>query len=605
MPKDPTFSYEMHDVVGRGGFGTVYRAELRGPSGFSKVVAVKLLNREAEGNVDLVQRLRDEARMLGLIQHRAIVQVDRLVVLDGRWAVVMEYVPGFDLRVILKQFGALPLGAALEVVEELASALHVAYSSAPGVGPEPTTPLGLIHRDVKPANVRITRSGAVKLLDFGIARAHFAKREADTSQLRFGSMNYMSPRRLAMQDDGHAGDVYALGAVLYEAVTSISLGMSSHHPSAHAEVVRGGLEVLRTLSMPEEFVQLVGDCLAYAPEDRPDARQLLARARQIRNGLGDAPSLLEWVDRSFPEVDAVSAKPDAVMGTVLYEAAPTRSNLTMTTDLFTPFDAAPDVAAQAVGDSPVRGFDPGAISAEGALGTLTAPTAMSAFVEEPVMRTGVSSGSLAMAMVGLAALILAVGMVIVQPEGFALTEVPPDPEPPTLAQGPVVELVGLGDSCQVHPIEPERDSIRSVDALFRGWQELDIERVGRVIAHDFERQVGDDLQDKASYIEQRKGMFERLETVTWTGTERDALGWGVPQVEDAVAVRCEATGHLRVVVRYDWSVRSKSGNEKQEQGVVDAYELDEDGFIVSNLDYADLQGARGWRNRCCEAPPPH
>ena len=150
--------YEVLGVLGRGGFGTVYRAQLLGQGGFRKAVALKVLNPDMTGVAEVASRLRDEARILGLVRHRALVQVDGLVQLDGRWAVVMEYVPGVDLRVLLRG-GPVPVGPALEVAGEVAGALNAAYSAK---GPD-GSPLRLLHRDIKPGNVLVTAMGEVKV----------------------------------------------------------------------------------------------------------------------------------------------------------------------------------------------------------------------------------------------------------------------------------------------------------------------------------------------------------------------------------------------------------------------------------------------------------
>ena len=116
--------YRVLETLGKGGFGTVYRAELLGSGGFAKQVALKVLN--DEGQREIAHRLRDEARILGHIRHRAIVGVDGLAHLDEGWAVVMEYIDGVDAKELLAA-GPVPARCALEIVEEAASALHAAY----------------------------------------------------------------------------------------------------------------------------------------------------------------------------------------------------------------------------------------------------------------------------------------------------------------------------------------------------------------------------------------------------------------------------------------------------------------------------------------------
>ena len=259
--------------------------------------------------------------MLGLVRHRAIVQVDRLVRLDDRWALVMEYVPGSDLHALIPHVGRIPLGPALECVEEVASALHTAYHAPPAGEAPDAEPLRLVHRDVKPANIRVTPAGEVKLLDFGIARAQFPAREAQTQSMRYGSLAYVSPQRLAMRDDGHPGDIYSLGSVLFEMVTGEQLGMSTHHQRAHEEVVASALAVVEARGLPPDVHHLLERCLSYGTEDRPDARQFLEEARRIRLVYEPDHSLLDWISRvpPVPPVDAEALNP-SWSGTVLQES---------------------------------------------------------------------------------------------------------------------------------------------------------------------------------------------------------------------------------------------------------------------------------------------
>ncbi len=284
--------YELLEVLGQGGFGEVLRARLLGPGGFSKQVALKILRTEPEGSTELVARLRDEARMLGLLRHRAVVRVDGLVRLEGSWAVVMEYVDGAS-GAELRDAAHVPVAVALALIEEVASALSEAWNLKVG-----GRQLRLLHRDIKPANIRLTADGTVKLLDFGIARADFRNREASTHATLYGSVPFMAPERLALRATDRS-DVFSLGITLVELLAGPQHTQPSSHPEHHAERVETLLGALQRHVADDGLLDLVRRCLALEPSERPDAATLAREARELRRGLEDV-YLPDWSRETVP-----------------------------------------------------------------------------------------------------------------------------------------------------------------------------------------------------------------------------------------------------------------------------------------------------------------
>ncbi|MDP2309152.1 MAG: protein kinase [Pseudomonadota bacterium] len=306
--------YEVRGLLGEGAFGAVYLARAVG-GGIQREVAIKVLHRDRASNPALVGRLRDEARMLALIRHRAIIRVDDLIELDGDWSIVMEYVEGCDVAALLGP-GALPPSVALAIAEEVANALHAACHQP---GPD-GRPLRLIHRDIKPGNVRITAQGEVKLLDFGVARAEFAEREAGTTQTGFGTLTYMAPERFEGKDS-HASDIYALGVFLFEMLTGVTPGKTAADRDRQPPGSRYAEHwaVLREVS--PDLEALVAQMMAYEPEHRPVARDC-ARALSDRRGALRGEHIEDWAGRTVPDLlraGGGAPRPNDRTGTILTE----------------------------------------------------------------------------------------------------------------------------------------------------------------------------------------------------------------------------------------------------------------------------------------------
>jgi hypothetical protein len=257
--------------LGRGGFGEVYLAQMTTGAGPTRV-AVKVLH-GAHGQS--LRRLRDEARALARLEHPAILQVHDLVELEGgRVALVTEYVEGEDLAAC-----TLGLRALLEVLAQVAWALDAAWNS----------PLKLVHRDIKPSNIRISRHGAVKLLDFGIARAQALTREARTgADVLLGSPPYMAPERFLEQDPTPASDVFSLGCILLEALTGqrvfdlpmTGLAVLAVDPERYRAHLEHQLSLIPQGS-PEPVLSLIRELLQHDPTQRPSARALAERLESL------------------------------------------------------------------------------------------------------------------------------------------------------------------------------------------------------------------------------------------------------------------------------------------------------------------------------------
>lgn len=307
----------MLEVLGRGGFGKVVRARFDGPRGFSRQVAIKLLlpSSNTERNAEALRRLRDEARLLGLLQHRALVAVDRLAVIDGEWSVVMEYVVGVDGDRLLSA-GPLPVRPAFEIVHEIADVLDHAWQVP---GPE-GHPLRMLHRDIKPANFLLTADGLVKVLDLGIARAQFAARESLTEDVSFGTPSYMAPERLRGVEV-HEGDVYSLGCVLYALLQGQPFGRAGLSLRAHTLHRDERLDDLRTArpDLSDEVLELLAELLAFEPEARPTAVTLAARCLALAETM-PPPSLRAWSREVVPRLRAERKPgPSPEVGSVLVE----------------------------------------------------------------------------------------------------------------------------------------------------------------------------------------------------------------------------------------------------------------------------------------------
>ena len=209
--------YELLQRIATGGMAEVYLARRAGPHGFQKVVAVKRILPQLAQDVDFVAMFVDEARVCARLAHPNIVQVFDFGEHDGELYMAMEYVDGTTaarlVRAAASRGEEVPLDAALYIALGVLRGLDYAHNARDDDG----KPLALVHRDVSPGNVLIDRSGAVKLTDFGIARAAEIERRTDAGQLK-GKLGYMSPEQVVGRELDARSDLFTVGIALAELV---------------------------------------------------------------------------------------------------------------------------------------------------------------------------------------------------------------------------------------------------------------------------------------------------------------------------------------------------------------------------------------------------
>ena len=286
--------YRILRRLGRGGMAEVFLAVAHGASGFEKRVALKTLLPELQGDGVYERMLIDEARLAAALSHRNLVGVHDLGTAGGTYYVRMDWIDGADLAALLSRSPLPPPAVALMVAEEVAHALDHLHHARDDAG----RPLGLVHRDVSPGNILVSRAGEVKLADLGIAKAT-ARTEATRGGVRKGKYAYMSPEQATGSPLGPASDQFALGVTL----TEMLVGRRPFDGESVLDTldrVRDAAPVDPALfdGLDADLGTLLRRCLARQPSQRHADMASLARAladaRRARPHAG-AAELAAWV----------------------------------------------------------------------------------------------------------------------------------------------------------------------------------------------------------------------------------------------------------------------------------------------------------------------
>src|SRR5439155_5341047 len=251
--------------------GVVYKAH---DPVLDRLVAIKVMSSDIGDDPKLRQRFSQEARAAARLNHRNIVTIYELEEASDEICIVMELLEGVDLATVIKQQADLPLATRIDIMAQVCDGLGYAHRA------------GIVHRDVKPANLHVAADGVVKILDFGIARlssSHMTK----TGGL-VGTPNYESPDQITGGVVDARSDIFAAGAVLYELLSGVRPFDADSVTAVLFKIVQAPHEPLRNRvpSLPDALIDVVEQALAKNPENRPaTALEMRASLLAIANAL--------------------------------------------------------------------------------------------------------------------------------------------------------------------------------------------------------------------------------------------------------------------------------------------------------------------------------
>ena len=327
----PIDRYVVLEHLSEGGMGAIYVGKKLGAGGFEMEVVLKQLLPEFTQQEEFIDLFLREAKLSATLDHANIVHTIDLVTAGGEYFIVMEYLPGGDLRTLLKRAKRrgkrFSPAAAIRICREVLSALAYAHVKRDFDG----QPLKLIHRDVSPSNVLVSHAGEVKLTDFGIAKA------ATHNSLFYkvkGKIGYMSPEQARSEPLDHRSDLYSLAVCMFEVITGERLFVHAGLTTSADEIYSQPVPQLskKVPGLPADLDAIMAKALAISPDARyqtaGEFQEALTRCAHRHGLLMAAPELAHELRAACGDVDQWRVDDDeddlgyvARAGTEVYDAA--------------------------------------------------------------------------------------------------------------------------------------------------------------------------------------------------------------------------------------------------------------------------------------------
>ncbi|HEY2900287.1 MAG TPA: serine/threonine-protein kinase [Polyangia bacterium] len=320
--------YRITERVAAGGMAEVFRGVAESLQGFKKNIAIKRILPNLTKNKKFVAMFLDEARLSLALQHANIVQVFDIGHADDTYFIVMEYVDGVHLKSLMEWrrriSRRIPIAHTLYIIMEMCKGLSYAHEL---LNPDTGKPLGIVHRDISPPNVLISKQGEVKVVDFGLAKATSQLENTDPGVVK-GKMSYLSPEAARGEEVDHRADIFAVGILLYEMLTGKRL--------FYGETDYQTVELVRNAKIPPlkaqnpqvepELEDIVRKSLARRPEDRYqsalDLQDALAHYSYSRGLKVISRDIAELVRQCLDDMNAQSGeakKSGSIINTLLQD----------------------------------------------------------------------------------------------------------------------------------------------------------------------------------------------------------------------------------------------------------------------------------------------
>ncbi len=269
-------NYRIEEMLGEGGMGTVYRAT---DTLLKRSVAIKVFHQHLLRDASFIERFSNEAVLSAQLNHPNVATLYNLLEDRGNSLMVMEYIDGKTLEQLLRlQGGKLPITMTLRVVMQVLDGLQHAHDKT------------ILHRDIKPANIMLNRLGAVKLMDFGIARMIGSQRMTRANRI-IGTLEYMAPELLENQEPSIQSDLYAVGILLFELLTGKMPFNANSETTLISQILNKKPDVIQTYvpDIPKSLEDIVEKLLQKKPEKR------YASATELKQALAGiiSPGLIE------------------------------------------------------------------------------------------------------------------------------------------------------------------------------------------------------------------------------------------------------------------------------------------------------------------------